>query len=370
MEAPHPDSFRAAVFTRAGGKLEFETVKWRNPGQGGKSASFSLARLRRRQIDNRVVSLEAVIEVLFCGINSSDEIQRFGLLPPAKFPRTPGCCVVGVVVKVGPPPKRSEGHCRCRPGMRIVSVFDHQGLAEYCTGRTDASHELTGEKKALDGLIACYDAARILSSYERFSHEQKKKDKNEHTRCLELFERMGMKGEGVICVYGEGGYARLALEILGKTTKTERILLVTYSVRFSADDYGIDKRDMLVVGKQNVGQALRKLGGAKLVIAADQPRDGTEEVLDGMRYGSELLVLNPRKDHPFQLPLANLLAKNLQVHGAPSLDCSAINRSLDFCSKHNLTARVAPFDFNEAGVNAAWEHMEDRGAFDAPVVVF
>ncbi|GAA5902887.1 hypothetical protein JCM5296_006323 [Sporobolomyces johnsonii] len=370
MEIPHPDTFLAAVFTRAGGKLEFETVKWRDPREGGKSASFSLARRRRRRTTHVTVCTEISIKVIACGINSTDEIQRFGLLPPAKFPRTPVCCVVGEVVKVGPPPKQSEGHCRCRPGMRVVSVFDHQGLAEYCTGRTDASHELTGEKKALDGLIAGYDAARILSSYERFSHEQKKKDTNEHARCLGWCERMGISGEGVICVYGEGGYARLALEILRKATKNERILLVTYSDRFSADDYGIDERDMLVVGKQPVDQALRKLGGAKLVIATDQPRDGTEEVLDGMRYGSQLVILNPRKDRLFQLPLADLLAKDLQVRGAPTLDCSAINRSIEFFAKHNLTARCRSFDFNEADINQAWEHMEDRGAFDAPVVIF
>ncbi|GAA5860708.1 hypothetical protein JCM1840_001937 [Sporobolomyces johnsonii] len=295
---------------------------------------------------------------------------RYRLVPGVRLPETPGSNCAGEVVECG------GGRGRLKEGAHVVALAMGGALAEYVVVREEHACELSkrqGERH-IEMCVQAFDGARIESALRRFEREQRENE-HERRRREEMNERMGMKGEGVLVVYGEGGLARLALDILKACksehgAKEERRVLVTPSSRFNAGDYGIDERDMLVIGKQNIDEELRRRGGARLVIACDQPTDGLEETLDGMRYGSELVMLNPRKDRPLELPIANILAKDIAIRGAPWPDRRGIERALELAEKHDIRIKVAEFRFDQEQVNEAWRRMENRDSFEAPVVVF
>ncbi|CEQ42326.1 SPOSA6832_04111, partial [Sporobolomyces salmonicolor] len=325
-----------------------------------------------------------VIRTHACGLNSLDQITRFRLVEGVQLPATPGMSVSGQVIQVG------SGNARFKEGQHVCGLTYEGGLAEYCLLRQDLACTLRQQGGEHDPEV-CVEA--FDATHRRFEREQKE-DKDERRRRDEMNERMGLKGDGVLCVYGEGcisppllasayvvlsltflpchnsGLARLALDILRRSSKSERIVLVTSSDRFKGEDYGIDERDILVIGKQKVDQELRRRGGARLVLATDQPRQGVEETLDGMRYGSDLVMLNPRKDRPLQLPIANILAKNISIRGAPWPDRRDIERALEFAEQNKIRVKVAQFRFDQQQVNEAWKRMENKDSFEAPVVVF
>ncbi|GAA5919823.1 hypothetical protein JCM1841_004000 [Sporobolomyces salmonicolor] len=239
MATSHPNQFRAAQFTREGGRLEIKTVQWHDPREG-----------------------EVVIRTHACGISSTDNITRHNLMRNVSFPCGPGNVVEGEIIACG---KLGRHEGRLKQGMR-VSILPYHGLQEYTIVEADQCCEIKHRMDPLECLIAAFDGARVHASIRRFEREEKHMDQNERRRRDEMNDRMGMKGEGVHCCYGEGGYARLALEILKNADKAERVMLIAPNDRWSAKDYGIDERNLLVCGKHNLQDELRKRGGARCII--------------------------------------------------------------------------------------------------------
>ncbi|GAA5860791.1 hypothetical protein JCM1840_001969 [Sporobolomyces johnsonii] len=347
MTTSHPNQFRAAQFTREGGRLEIKTVQWRDPREG-----------------------EVVIRTHACGISSTDNITRHNLMRDVSFPCGPGNVVEGEIVACG---KLGRHEGRLKQGMRVCAVLPYHGLQEYATVEADQCCEIKHKMDPLECLVAAFDGARVHASLRRFEREEKQMDENERRRRDEMNDRMGMKGEGVHCCYGEGGYARLALEILKNAGRSERIMLIAPNDRWSAKDYGIDERNMLVCGKHNLQDELRKRGGARCIIATDQPEQrGLDDMLNGMRYGADLVLLNPRKNARLELSLANIIAKHIGLRGCPLLSAHQIDECLAFCAEHRVANKIKceRFRFDEGGVNDAWAHMDEGRKFDKPVVVF
>ncbi|GAA5972431.1 hypothetical protein JCM11641_001841 [Rhodosporidiobolus odoratus] len=84
----------------------------------------------------------------------------------------------------------------------------------------------------------------------------------------------------------------MCLAAISHVARGQKVVLVTPSDRWSHDDYHLpSKKDLLVVRRDTVNEQLRKLGGVKLAIAADQPSTDLRELRDGMRFGSELFLL-------------------------------------------------------------------------------
>ncbi|GAA5860714.1 hypothetical protein JCM1840_001939 [Sporobolomyces johnsonii] len=327
--AKHPSQYRAAQLINVGDVPEIKTVEWKNPHWDG-----------------------------------DDQFTHFRRsLEGDKFSSNSGISVSGQVVQVG-------GYGRFKEGQHVCGVTHEGGLAEYCILRQDFTCTLKERESQHNPeiCIKAFDGVRIECALRQFERYQ--------------IARFRSGRAGVLCVYGEGGLARLALDMLRSSSNerisssNERIVLVTSSNRFSATDYGIDERDILVIGKQNVDQELRKRGGAKLVIATGQPREGLGQTLDAMRYGSamcngsELILLNPRKDHTFQLPIANFRAKNISIREAPTPDYFDVHRLTRIALRRPIRIKVAPFSFDQQSINEAWKKMEDQDSWEVPVVVF
>ena len=182
-----------------------------------------------------------------------------------------------------------------------------RGLAEYCAVNETMVVELpksfqNGDKQ-LEAPICAFDATRIWVAHERCHDELKRMPDAERRLAKDLNERMGFKGDGVLVVYGQGcvplslsngvgarsragadartpllplalparsGFAKVALDTIKMAKQDRKVILVATSDRWSAGDYGLKDECLVVVGKHNVADELKKLGGAQGVMCASR----------------------------------------------------------------------------------------------------
>lgn len=115
-----------------------------------------------------------------------------------------------------------------------------------------------------------------------------------------------------------------------------KVILVASSDRWQAGDYGLKDDCMLVVGKHNLADELKKMGGAQGIMCAsllslspsrararwrvtdaslslssagvDMPTEQFEQLLDGCRFHSSLVLLSPRQDQAMTMPIGASLS--------------------------------------------------------------
>ena len=92
-------------------------------------------------------------------------------------------------------------------------------------------------------------------------------------------------------------------------------------------------------------------------------------MLEGMRYRSEMVVLNPWRDQDVQLSLGNVISKDLSIRSPAWVDAKSIERALVLVEKHKIKIGCNKFPFDQAQVNQAWRELENKEKFDAPIVM-
>ncbi|GAA5928347.1 hypothetical protein JCM3775_000582 [Rhodotorula graminis] len=340
-----PDQFRAAQFTEKNGQLEIK------PTQLGE-----------------VKADECVIKVHVCGLHSTDELLKHDLLPDMRYPMIPGGVVVGEIAKAA-----QQGKRNLKEGTLVVAITFMRGLAEYVAVNEAMVIELpksfhSGDKH-LEAPICAFDATRVWVAHERCHDELKRMNDAERRLVKDLNERMGFKGDGVLVVYGQGGFVKVALDTIKMAKQDRKVILVATSDRWSAGDYGLKDDCLVVVGKHNVADELKKLGGAQGIMCVDMPIQQVEQLLDGCRFHSSIVLLSPRQDQAMQLPIANILAKSMTLHGQPLVTHKQLEHAMQLADKHGLRAPVKQFNFDEGGVRQGWAAVEGREQFEAAVVV-
>ncbi|BGP42738.1 hypothetical protein JCM10450v2_006848 [Rhodotorula kratochvilovae] len=339
-----PQQFRAAMWTEKNGQLQLKETHLKN-----------------------VEPEEAVIKVHYCGLHSTDEMLKFDKLPGMKFPLIPGSAVVGEIVKA--PQQSKHG---LQQGMVVAAVPFEGGLAEYCVAHESMIVPLPKNfhqgEQAREAPVYAFDASRVWVAHERCAEQHKRMSDQERRLVKEINERMGFRGDGVLVVWGEGGFAKLALDTLKMAKVDRKVILIAPSYRWKPQDYGIKDECMLVLGHQDITQELKKHGGAEGVLCCDMPTQNLEELLDGCRFHSSMVMLSPRKDEDLQMPVANMLAKSMTLTGMPILTHSELDRVLREAEKHRLRAPVKGYRFDEQGVREAWARCESRDQFECSVV--
>ena len=104
-------------------------------------------------------------------------------------------------------------------------------------------------------------------------------------------------------------------------------------------------------------------------IAVDQPCQGLEELLDGMRYRSQMIVLNPHRNDKVQLPLGNIIAKDLSIRAPCFADTKSIEKALELFDRNNIKVPTNRYKFEQDQINEAWKEVENRSKFDAPIIL-
>lgn len=320
---------KAAQVPKAGGSFEIVERPVPEPGPG--------------QVRLRVEA---------CGLCHSDVFTREGHWPGIAFPRIPGHEVAGVIDALGPGVRRWKagqrvgvgwhgGHCTvcpaCRRGqfigceqLQIPGILYDGGYAEYMI--TSAQ----GLAAIPDGLSA-EEAAPILCA---------------GITTFNALRHSGALPGDVVAVQGLGGLGHLGVQFANKM-----------GFETVAIGRGPDKKDMITklgahhyidTAEQQPGPALRKMGGAKAILATAPDGRSMTGLVDGLGLDGVLLVIGASMD-PIEISPIALIGGRRSVRGWASGISTDSEDALRFCALTGVRPLIETFPLAEAA--AAYDRM-------------
>lgn len=252
------------------------------------------------------------VKVQACGVCHSDTVTRDGGLPFLQYPRVPGHEIVGVVDAVGAGVVRwapgdrvgvgwhggNCGYCDpCRRGLffacqtftSITGVTYDGGYGEYMIARSEALAAIPSELSAIEA------APLMCAGVTTFN-------------CL---RNSGARPGDVIAVLGLGGLGHLGVQFAAKGGFQTVAIARGQDKEPLARQLGASK----YIDSQTMDPAaeLRKLGGAKVVLATVTNADAMAAVMGGLGPDGAFMVIGVPPSlsvTPFQL-----VAGRLSVRG-------------------------------------------------------
>ncbi|CEQ41693.1 SPOSA6832_03429, partial [Sporobolomyces salmonicolor] len=267
-----------------------------------KSAPFEIVERELKQPQEGQI----LVKVLASGVCHSDSVVVDQSMP-IPLPKVPGHEIVGDVVSVGPGEKRWKvgdrvgsgwhgGHCfvckSCLAGDFITASDGHliiQYLLTYPDRRTQCENEnINGV--ITDGGHAEYVILRTESVASIPTDIEPAKAAPLLTTFNSL-RHMDIHPGDVVAVQGVGGLGHLAIQFARQMGYKTVALSQTDSKRQLAMDLGAH---VYVDGsKEDHGEALQKLGGAKVIMAVAPSGEAIAKLIGGLAIGKPTPVLQP-----------------------------------------------------------------------------
>jgi len=243
------------------------------------------------------------IEVQACGVCHSDSLTKEGMFPGIQYPRVPGHEVVGLVDAVGPnvhrwtPGQRvgvgwNGGYCgycdacrrgdffACQTATLITGITSDGGYADYMIADTSAVALVP------EGLSPVEGAPLMCAGITTYN-------------CL---RNSDAKPGDVVAVLGLGGLGHLGVQFAAKMG------FRTVAIARGADEESLAKKLGAQYYINNQAQdataELRKLGGAKAILATAPSAEAMSAVLGGLAVNGTLMVIGvggPIPASPMQL---------------------------------------------------------------------
>jgi len=252
------------------------------------------------------------IKVQACGVCHSDSITKEGGFPGLQYPRVPGHEVVGLIDAVGAgvaqwtPGQRvgvgwhggNCGYCdACRRGdfyacltfTAVTGLTSDGGYGEYMISRAEAVAMVPAELTAVEAApLMCAG----VTTYNCL--------RNSGARPGELVAVLGLGGLGHLGVQfaAKSGYRTVAIA-RGKDKEP-------LARQLGASQY-IDSQ------AQDPAEALKSLGGARVILATVTNGDAMAAVVGGLAAGGTLMVIGAAG--PLPLSPVQVLLKRLSVKG-------------------------------------------------------
>jgi D-arabinose 1-dehydrogenase-like Zn-dependent alcohol dehydrogenase len=284
---------RAVQVARAGGPLELVEKEVPTPGAG-----------------------QVRIKVHACGICHSDAMTVEGHYPGITFPRVPGHEVAGVVDAVGANVRGwtagqrvgvgwfggSCGYCdSCRRGDFVNCLIDPKvsgisydgGYAEYMVAPAEALALIPDEISFVDaGPLMCAGVTTFNS-----------------------LRNSGARAGDLVAVHGIGGLGHLGVQFAA------RMGFRTVAIARGKDKEALAKKlgahFYIDSTAGNPGEALAKMGGARIILATVTSGQAMGEVLGGLGIDGTLIVLGVSME-PIGVTPLQLIPGRRSVAGWPS----------------------------------------------------
>ena len=230
------------------------------------------------------------IKVQACGICHSDSLTKDGTLPLVQYPRVPGHEVVGVVDAVG------SGVARWAPGQR-VGVGWHGGNCGYCDacrrGDFFACQTFTAITGiTYDGGYAEYMIARaeaLAAVPEELSPVEAAPLMCAGVTTFNCLRNAGARPGELVAVLGLGGLGHLAVQYAARAGfRTVAIARGKDKEAFARE---LGARDYIDSQAMDPAAELRKLGGAKVILATVTSGDAMAAVVGGLGADGTLMVI-------------------------------------------------------------------------------
>jgi D-arabinose 1-dehydrogenase-like Zn-dependent alcohol dehydrogenase len=256
------------------------------------------------------------IKVQACGICHSDSLTKEGTLPGIRYPRVPGHEIAGVIDAVGPGVVGWEigqrvgvgwhgGHCgycdSCRRGDFITCQIAAQvpGIT-YDGGYADYMLAPTGALALIPDDLSAAEAAPLMcagiTTYNSLRHS-------------------GALPGAVVAILGVGGLGHLAVQFAAQMG------FHTVAIARGRDKEALARKlgahQYIDSQSQDPAVELRKLGGAKVILATATSGKAMAAVLGGLGIDGKLIVLGAATDAVPLVP-AQLIGGRQSIMGWPS----------------------------------------------------
>lgn len=295
---------------------------------------------------------EVRIKVAACGICHSDSLVKEGHWPGIKYPRVPGHEVAGHIDEIGPGVsnwKKGQavgvgwygGHCgdcpSCRSGDfilchagKITAITHDGGYAEYMIAPEVAVAAIP------DGLSAEEAGPLLCAGITTFN----------------ALRHAGARAGDLVAVQGIGGLGHLGVQYASKMGFS------TVAIARGADKEPLAKQlgaaRYIDSAATNAAQELRKLGGARVILATAPDSKSISSISEGLALNGKLLIVAAPAE-PITINPLTLIGGRRSVQGWPSGTASDSEDTMRFSAQTGVRPMIERYPLAKAA--EAYERM-------------
>lgn len=300
---------------------------------------------------------EVRIKVEACGICFSDHLVKDGVWPGLAYPRVPGHEVAGVIDAVGEHVTEWKvgervgvgwhgGHCfvceSCRRGdfvtcqrEQITGVTRDGGYAQYVIARHEAVALIP------EGLDAANAGPLLCAGITTFNS----------------LRHSGAVAGDLVGVLGIGGLGHLGIQYAAKSGY--RVVGIGRGPGNAALAKKLGAFAYIDSKATKAAEELKKLGGAKVILATAPNAKAMAEVIDGLGVGGKLLVVGAPFE-PMEVSALQLLMARRGIQGWPSGTAMDSQDTLQFSAFAGVRPMIEKFALRD--VKKAYERMASGDA--------
>ncbi|MBN3751384.1 alcohol dehydrogenase catalytic domain-containing protein [Paraburkholderia sp. Tr-20389] len=300
---------------------------------------------------------QVLIKVQACGICHSDSMTKDGLWPGLQYPRVPGHEVAGVIDSVG------AGVEGWKPGVR-VGVGWHGGHCGHCAA-CRRGHFVVCEKAQVpgisyDGGYADYLVAPV-EALARMPDDLKDVDAAPllcaGITTFNALRNSGARAGDLVAVLGIGGLGHLGVQF------ARRMGFNTVAIARGEDKAPLAKQlgahHYIDSRAQDVAEALKALGGAKVILATVTSGDAMTATLGGLGLDGKLIILGAA-DKPIEVPPVQFIMGRNAVQGWPSGSSADSEDTLAFSALADVKPMIETYPLERAA--EAYDRMMSGAA--------
>ncbi|EWZ00173.1 hypothetical protein FOYG_00062 [Fusarium oxysporum NRRL 32931] len=316
-----PSTYKAAIVEAPGAPFKIVDIAMKKPGPG-----------------------QVLVKVLACGVCHSDFGLQQGYMGPNSLPRVPGHEIVGDVVELG------QGVNRVTIGDRVGGTW-HGGHDHSCRSCHQGLFQLCDNKVAngitQDGGYAEY----VLLRSEAVVKVPRDIDPANVAPLLcagvtvfNSIRKMQVEQGSLVAVQGIGGLGHLAVQYANTMGYTVAALSSGPEKKALALELGA--HHYIDSSKGDTVEALKKLGGAALIIATAPNPKAIGPLTRGLKVAGKLCILAPVGE--IGVNSIDLMTKAASVHGWPSGHAFDCEDAIDFARVHGVKCHIERFPLEQA----------------------
>lgn len=255
------------------------------------------------------------VKVQACGICHSDSFTKEGIFPGIQYPRVPGHEIAGVIDALGEDAGDWKvgqrvgigwhgGHCKicdsCRRGDFITcakpltpGVSYDGGYAEYLIAPIEALALIPDD-------LSPIEAAPLMCA---------------GITTFNALRNSGAVVGDTVAILGIGGLGHLAIQYAAKMGF--RTVAIARGEEKRALSKKLGAHHYINEEKQKVSDELKKLGGAKVILATATSTKAINAVVDGLSVDGKLLIVGVPEE-PISVSVFSLIGPRRMVEGWPS----------------------------------------------------
>jgi alcohol dehydrogenase/propanol-preferring alcohol dehydrogenase len=286
------------------------------------------------------------VRVEACGLCHSDVLVKEGMWPGLKYPRSPGHEVAGVIDALGPDVPDWKvgdrvgvgwdgGHCgwcdSCRRGdfvtcqrLQVPGLSWDGGYADQMVVPFEALARIP------DGLTAVEAGPLMCAGVTTFNS----------------LRRSGAIAGDLVAVLGIGGLGHLGVQFAAKMGY--RTVAIARGKDKEALARKLGAHAYIDSKSEDVGASLRKLGGARIVLATVTNSEAMAAVLPGLGTDGKLIVLGAAME-PIGLSMGSLIFRRQSLAGWPSGTAMDSQDTLAFSALTGVRPMIETFPLERAG---------------------